>query len=418
MFVNRFFFPDHSATSQHLADVAFFLASRGHEISVITSRQRYDSPAARLDALEQVRGVAVIRVWTSRFGRCNLFGRALDYFSFYVSSTWALWTSLRRGDVVVAKTDPPLISVLVTMVARMRGAKSVNWVQDMFPEVAAALGVGFAKGLPGGVLLALRDASLRRAEVNVAIGHEMAHRIEKRGIPVARIRVISNWADDAAIAPLPRSKNSLRECWNLRDRLIIGYSGNMGRAHSLAAILEAAERLRDEKSVVFLLIGDGAGRAALEDRVMASGLVNIMFKPYQPREELRFSLTLADAHLVSLRPELEGLIVPSKAYGILAAGRPMIYLGAADGEIGRLVIEGGCGLAVPENDGGALASAILALKDDPERMREMGSRARALLDDRFSQASALAAWERVLVEVADGRLRGGESHGDQDRAAS
>lgn len=402
IFINRYFFPDHSATSQLLSDVAFSLAGAGHEVHVICSRQLYESPSARLADYERVREVQVHRVWTSRFGRTNLVGRTSDYLSFYASATRKLYVLARSGTVVVAKTDPPMISVPTAWVARWRGARLVNWLQDIFPEVAVELGVKALSGRIGALARDLRDISLRAAVVNVVLGERMADRVRACGVDGGKVKVIPNWADGDAIMPLSAKANPLRAEWGLADKFVVMYSGNMGRAHALAPIIAAAEVLHHEKSIVFLLIGDGAGRGPLQQEVAARGLTNVLFRAYQPREKLRFSLTLPDVHLVSLKPELEGLIVPSKAYGVFAAGRPMLFMGAADGEIGRLLSEAECGAVVPSGDGDSLAASILALKNAPDRGDAMGLRARALFEQRFSQTAALAAWEQVLVEVGNG----------------
>ena len=139
IFLNRYFFPDHSATSQMLSELAFYLAESGHSVAVITSRQRYDDAAALLPASERIRGVEVHRVRTTRFGRAHLPGRAADYASFYLTAGWRLWRLARGRDVIVAKTDPPLIAVVAWLIARLRGATLVNWLQDVFPEVAERL---------------------------------------------------------------------------------------------------------------------------------------------------------------------------------------------------------------------------------------------------------------------------------------
>jgi hypothetical protein len=136
IFVNRFFFPDHSATSQLLSDLCFFLAGKGFQVHVVTSRQLYEDPEAELDTEEEVNGVKVHRVWTSRFGRTNLLLRAVDYLTFYLSAGYQLLLLVSRGNVIVAKTDPPLISVVAWLVARLKGAALINWLQDLYPEVA------------------------------------------------------------------------------------------------------------------------------------------------------------------------------------------------------------------------------------------------------------------------------------------
>ncbi|MEX2080050.1 MAG: glycosyltransferase family 4 protein, partial [Dehalococcoidia bacterium] len=230
--VNRFFYPDVAATGQFAADLAFDLAEAGHEVHVVTSRLAYDGGPG-YPAEETVHGVRVNRVWTSRYGRGSLPGRMLDYASFYVSSTWRLLRLLRTGDIVIAMTDPPLLSVCAAWAARWRGARLVNWVQDLFPEVAAALGFPALGGILGVPLRAMRDRSLRFAVMNVALGERMAAWLRQRGGEGCKVRVIHNWADGALIRPTELHENRLRSEWALADRFVVGYSGNMGRAHDI-----------------------------------------------------------------------------------------------------------------------------------------------------------------------------------------
>ena len=396
VFVNRFFAPDHSATSQILSDLAYYLARSGLDVHVVTSRLRYDDPAARLAAHEVLDGVHVHRVWTSRFGRGNLVGRALDYFSFYVASGLQLLRLLGRGDVVVAKTDPPLISIVAAGCAALRGATHVNWLQDVFPEVALALGMRLARGLLGRLLVTLRDWSLHRAAVNVAIGDRMAAVVRARGVPPERVALIPNWADGQAIRPLEPASNPLRTEWALGNRFVVGYSGNMGRAHDLQTLLQAAERLRDDPRICFLFIGAGNQREAIETEALRLRLTNVMFKSYQPRERLGLSLTVPDVHIVSLLPELEGLIVPSKFYGVAAAGRPTLFVGAFDSEIGSLVRFEGCGTSIEPGNADVMAEFIRKWANDPVLVAQMGNRARALFDARFDMRLLQQKWLTLL----------------------
>jgi len=396
VFVNRYFYPDHSATSQMLSDLAFHLAQAGVEVHVVTSRQRYAAPSAELPAEEWMGGVAVHRVWTARFGRDHLVGRSFDYLTFYLTAAWRLLWLVRSGDRVVAKTDPPLISVLAAAVVRWRGAHLTNWLQDLFPEVGAALGIKVLQGLPGRLLRGLRNVSLRVAECNVVLGEGMARRVAGEGIVPARIAVIPNWSDGDAIEPMLPADNPLRQAWGLSDRFVVGYSGNLGRAHEYATVLGAAERLRDDPEVVFLFIGGGTHRDRLQREAAARGLRNLQFRPYQPRDELRLTLTLPDLHLVVLRPEMEGLIVPSKFSGVAAAGRPTLFIGAQDGEIARIVGEAHAGEVVAPGDPEGLVCAIRRLQQDGATRGCMGRSARRLFDARFRRPLGLAAWERVL----------------------
>lgn len=396
IFLNRYFFPDHSATSQLLSDIAFYLAGRGHEVHVISSRQLYDAPEAQLASFEQVHGVQVHRVWTSRFGRTNLPGRAADYLSFYVTATLKLFSLADSSTVVVAKTDPPLISVPASWVARWRGACLVNWLQDVFPEVAVKLGVKALAGRFGACVCALRNASLQAADMNVVIGQRMALKIRNCGVDADKVRVVSNWVDGGVITPISPETNPLRINWDLTGKFVVMYSGNMGRAHEFETILDAATLLQSDTRFVFLFVGGGNQRGPLGNAVASLGLANVQFRPYQPRDQLGLSLSVGDVHLISLRPELEGLIVPSKFYGVLAAGRPVVFVGAADGDLALQITSADCGVVAERSDARGLANLLKRLADTPSEAERMGSNGRRLFDGKLNQSKAMADWEEVL----------------------
>lgn len=403
IFVNRYFFPDHSATSQILSDLAFDLAASGRDVHVITSRQSYENPEAALCDHETVNGVQVRRVASTRFGRDALLGRAVDYLSFYRSVRRRLGELARRGDVVIAKTDPPLLSAAAMGPVHRRGAQLVNWLQDIYPETAAVLDVPFVSGPLGTGLGSLRNLSLRRAAATVVLGERMADRVKLLGAPADRVRIIANWCDDDAIRPLAPSENPLRREWNLTGNFVLGYSGNLGRAHDFATVLAAAERLRDNPHHVFLMIGGGKRFAELAAAVERRGLDRAFrFMPYQEQSQLRYSLNLPDAHWLSLNPKLEGLLLPSKFYGIAAAGRPMIFIGDTDGEVAQLLRHHGCGIAIAPNDAATLADTVQRWSNDPAATAAMGAKARAMLEAHFSRRHGLERWRALLDEVADG----------------
>lgn len=399
IFVNRFFHPDISATSQILSDLAFQLSAGGAEVHIVSSRLRYDDSAARLCAFEIIDGVTIHRVWSSRFGRTSTVGRLCDYLTFYVTAPFKVLLLAAKGDVVIAKTDPPMISVPVALVARLRGARLVNWIQDLFPEVALALGMKLGGALGFQTLNWIRNRSLRAAAFNVVLGSRMMSLVSRQA-PLVPVRIVANWSPAVDILPLRRSDNPLAAEWQMLDRFVVGYSGNLGRAHELHLLLDVAERLRRRSDIAFLIIGEGNQKEALQREVLQRNLNNVHFKPYQPKEQLKYSLTLPDVHLVSLKPVLEGLIVPSKFYSSIAAGSPVIFIGDADGEIAREVARGKCGFAVPPDDAQPLATAIEQLCDDKVLHAQMGANARALFDAEYSQVTAIGKWRTVLAAIA------------------
>ena len=402
MFVNRYCHPDESATSRMLSDLAFRLVEQGIEVAVVTSRQLYEDRHGRLPARETVRGVIIHRVATFSFGRASLPGRALDYLSFHIAAGLKLLALLRSGDVVVAKTDPPLICVISGLAARCRHARLVNWLQDVFPEVASALTPAVMPRWLHDALARLRDRSLRMAAMNVVIGTGMRARLLARGIAAEQLRVIPNWADPQAIVPIPTRDCQMRSRLNLQDRFVIGYSGNFGRAHEFHTLLDAAGHLQ-EAPFAFLMTGGGARSNELRAAVARAALRNFHFQGYQPVALLADSLAAADVHLVSLLPALEGLIVPSKVYGILAAGRPVVFIGDTRGEVADLLREHDCGISVEVGAGRQLAQALRALQADPTRARALGDNARRLALTRHTSQCAAADWSGLLDELSCAR---------------
>jgi glycosyltransferase involved in cell wall biosynthesis len=397
VFVNRYFHPDFSATSQMLSDLAFALAAEGFDVTVVASRQIYDAPAAQLPKLASLNGVAVHRVASTTFGRGSAAGRLLDYLTFHLAAAWKLLHLLRRGDVVVAKTDPPLLSVTVALIAHLRGAVLVNWLQDLFPEVLGAIASkGRAAQWPIGVLRALRNRSLRRARRNVVVGERMGRYVTAQGVSAQAVEVIENWCDGRIVQPLSRESNPLRAAWGLSRSFVVGYSGNLGAAHEFDTIIDAAEQLRGRDDVVFLFIGAGSRLAHLQAEAQRRGLSNVMFQPYQSREKLTESLSVPDAHLVCLRPDMEGLVVPSKLYGVLAAGRPCLFIGDLEGEVPTVLRAADCGYCVVPGAAAELAALIRNLADNPQVAQGLGATARAVFERRFDRAIAARRWSAVL----------------------
>ena len=286
----------------------------------------------------------------------------------------------------------------VAMVARLRGAKVVNWLQDLFPEVAFAARMRVASPVRR-LLLTTRNAALRMAAANVAIGELMAQRVAASAGP-GKVVVIHNWAPFGTVRPVPHAQNALRRLWDLDGRFVVGYSGNLGLVHEFETVLRAAQLLRDRGDIAFLVIGGGAQRESVERAARELGLDNMQFHPHQPLERLAESLSAADAHIVTLRPELEGLVVPSKFFGAIAAGRPVLFIGSPDGEIARLTRDNRCGINFSPGDAARLAAAIADLSDHPDNLRELAAGALEAARTRFGRDRSLQDWKVLLARFS------------------
>lgn len=397
LFINRFFFPDQSATSQMLTDLAEDLARRGHRVTVIAGSLTHENPPRPLPQRESWNGVEVRRVRTSRFGKESLLGRFLDFASFFPG---ALIRGLRiaRPEVVVALSDPPMLVALGALLSRLRGAKLVHWAHDIYPDVAVAAGV-MQGGTPADRLLSrIARWALGNADAVVAIGEVMAERLREKGVAPDRVRVVHNWADGQSIRPLPHRENSLRRNYGWDGKFVVMYSGNMGVAHDFSPLYGAMKGLAGEDRIVFAFVGEGRRLGEIRSFVEKEGIGNACFLPPQDRGLLRESLGAADLHMIALSPKMGGLVVPSKLYGILAAGRPALYLGTEGEEVGRILMEHGCGLSA--RDAETVESGIRRLSGNPRLCEEMGRKARETFDALFGRERAVQEFESALVATA------------------
>ncbi len=398
--INQFYHPDLAATSQLLTQLCEDLSARGHDVTVISSRGGYLG-GDRLPAQETVAGVRVLRAWATGFGKRSVAHRMSDYLTFWASAV-ATAITRTRPDVMLALTTPPMIAAGAGLVSRARSVPLVTWVQDVYPEIAVAFGVVRAGHPAVRALELLNRLTYAQARTTVVLSEGMARRVIAQGQDPERVVVVPNWSDAQVLRPMATTANAFRAEHGLQGRFVVMYSGNLGRGHDVATLVEAARWLHDRRpDVVFVFVGDGERRPEAER--LARGLENVRFLPYQPLEGLNESLAAADVHLASLRPGLEGLLVPSKLYGVLAVGRPLLYIGPDTCELARVIRDHDVGWHGVPGDAAGLADAIAAYHGDPERVAATGERARALLVQTLDRPIAVGRWERLLTEAATSR---------------
>lgn len=395
--LNQYYAPDEAATAQLLSDLGSELVRSGCDVDVVTGNRGYEDPSRRHPARERIDGVEIRRVRTTGFGRRSGLGRAIDYATFVVGAVWRLLT-MRRPDVIVALTTPPLVGLIGVVVGKLRSSRVILWSMDVYPDVAYELGTIRERSIAGRVVRRLAELTHSMPDTVVALGEAMRQRLLDR--MAERVEVIHNWSDGEVIEPRPIAGHPLREEWGWRDEFVLMYSGNMGLAHEFDTVLEAARQGLEGAKLAF--VGNGPRReeivkVALELGAGSAARPTIEIRPYMPRELLPLSLTAPDVHLVTLRESMPGLLVPSKIYGILAAGRPSIYVGPPRGEIYEILREGECGWRVEIGDVAGMLDAVDRYRSDPDRSAEEGSRARELFDQRFAKRIGLGKWVRLVT---------------------
>lgn len=395
IFLNRFYWPDEPATAQLLTDLAEQLAACGRKVTVITSHPG----GAAVSCNETRRSVRIVRVRSLRSAHSGLAAKVADWGTFLLAALWRLLRETRPGDAVVAMTDPPLLAIGAWLIARLRGARMFHWVQDIYPELAIELAGQRWLAL----LRPLRNLAWRRADGCVTLGTDMAGVLAAAGVAVRNIFVVPNWAPSGLVLQPVEAAAALRTEWRLTGKFVVAYSGNLGRVHDLAPVLAVAAVLRDDPRIAFVFIGDGAQRAALETEVTRRGLANVQFRPPQPRARLAESLALGDAHLVTLRPGCEHYVFPSKLYGVVAVGRPIVFIGPRNCELARLVTQHDFGFVCERTETDVLASTLCSLIADRTRCARYATAAARFAAESGGVAAAATRWRALLgaCELAD-----------------
>ena len=397
LFINRFFHPDQSATAQMLTDLAEGLAVSGTAVTVLTGRLGYLGGETAVPSEEQYKGVTVRRVWSTRFGRQSALGRLFDYLSFYLSSVWAA-VQTRDVDCVVVLSDPPILSVQAVLLGRLKGWKTVCWLQDVFPEIAVRADT-LREGLRARLLRWAANWSLRSSDRVIVVGRCMERCLLAFGLQRDRLVLIPNWADGDHLTPVAPEDNWFRKQHGLEGQIVVMYSGNLGVVHETEALIPLIRYLRGMREVCFLFVGEGQGKTRLQNWASQEKLESVRFLRYQNKEHLRYSLSAGDIHLVTLRSKMEGLSVPSKVYGIMAVGRPVVFIGPDGSEVASLVRESGCGEVFSPQESEKAALAILHLVQDYRRRENLGSAGRRYFESFLDKRCAIQRFQTVFQDM-------------------
>ncbi len=373
-------------------DLIPYWQSLGWQVEVVLSRAQYrtNRPEYWINNCSRVH-------WTPGFGHQHgrPLGRLLIMLAYIIYAT-LLSLFGPKVDHNLFLTQPPLFFAWGAMLQRLRHQPYTIVLMDLYPDVTIQAGFLAKGGLIAALLLRLSGYGLRRADRVIAIGRCMQERLVALGIEASRIAVIPNWADEKVIVPLLHTDNSFRKQMGWQEKFVVMYSGNIGVSHYFADILQVARRLRNRSELVFAFVGDGRRRPEIERFMAKHQLSNIKLLPFQPQSQLAQSLGAGDLHFICLRPGFTGLVVPSKTYGVLAAGRPVLFQGEKDGEIARLIDEEDIGHVVTPGDETGLEKAILTYLNDPSLTRRQGENGRRLAIGRYNKQVAQFAYTALL----------------------
>lgn len=403
--VSQVFYPDQESTSQLLSSLLETLSARGHDYAVLTGFPGDQALQASCSRDGNWRGIRIRRGGLRLNYKRSLLTRAAGYGSYCLWLMWRLIFCTPPSVRVLVVTNPPFAPVLVHWCSLLRRWSYDVILHDIYPDGLVAVGKLSDRSLIANVWRWLNRLALGAAQQVFVIGRDMAQLCQERyGLEVTRVHYIPHWS------PVPFTKRTTAECTQLwrrlgfRDEFVVQYSGNMGLWHDMECIVRAAEMLRDEPRIKFLMIGRGRRRVAAEQLSHDLGLNNMLWLPYQPQDQLTDSLACCHAALISQRAGLAGVAVPCKIYGILASGRVVLAQVPVESEVALVLAEEDCGITTAPGDAHALAEAIRSLAGDRKAAENMGLRGFQAYQSKYTVQVAADTFERILhADVASHR---------------
>jgi colanic acid biosynthesis glycosyl transferase WcaI len=383
-------------------ELAEDLVGLGHEVTFVTCAPNYPEGRVfsgyknRLFGVEMLREVRVVRTWSYISPSKSIWRRMLNFGTFSASAFYGGLLA-GRADVVYSYSPPLPLGIAAWVLSRLWRVPWVLRVEDLYPEAAVAAGV-LRNRVVIALFAALERFLYRRATRISLISGGFRENLLSKGVPAAKLSVIPVWADPEAVQPGPK-ENGFRREHNLAGKFVVMYAGALGLTSSLEDVMQAAWHLGDEDDVWFVLVGEGIKKEALIRSAQEKSLDRVTFLPFQPRTTYSELMAAADVSLVTLNPASSPYSLPSKVFSIMASGRPILAVVPLESEIAQLVQAGDCGVCVAPGQSRMLASMIMELKGDQERLSSLGHNGRVLLESQFSRRQCVHRTEELLRQA-------------------
>ena len=361
LIITQVFRPDPAAVGQYFDEAAQAIAGKGAEVTILTANRGYDNPKEKFAAIEACKGIQIQRLPLSSFGKASIPLRIFAQLSFLVQCILRGLFARKLTDLLVS-TSPPMAAITAVIIGFFRPKLKVHyWVMDINPDQAVALCTFSPKHPLVKALDWLNRRILKRADSIIVLDRFMQARLERKLKPPAEdlrspIQVIPPWPMDNYLETVAHSENSFRKEQGWEDKFVVMHSGNHSLVHPLGTILDAADALKDDPRFVFVFIGGGRGKEIVDARLreQSNGANNIISLPYQSLDQIRYSLSAADLHVVSLGNEMSGIVHPCKIYGILSIGRPVLSLGPKESYLNNIIEAKSIGLKTELTEAGIL----------------------------------------------------------------
>ena len=394
--ITQFYPPDFAATGQLIQELSVQLSTQGIEVDVFTGQPGYAFTLSQAPAEEQINNLKVKRSRLTKLWSRRIRGKAINGLVFCLRAGLHLCRHRDKNTVLLLTTAPPFLSVLGYFAHLCFGLPYVCLIYDLYPDAATELKVVSPQHPITRIWDKINDLVWQKAQGIIVLSSTMKSRITAKHPQVAdKISVIHNWADSEWIQPISKQENWFARQHGINQKFTVLYSGNLGRCHDVETILATIQLLKDDP-IQFVFIGAGAKQQTCIETVKNLGLQNCLFLPYQDRENLPYSLTACDLAFVSIAPGLEGIVAPSKLYGIMAAGRAIAAVCDSQSYLRNLIADAACGACFDHNDSQGLADFIRSVAANPALTLTMGRAGRKYLEENFTPEIIAQQYKEVL----------------------
>jgi colanic acid biosynthesis glycosyl transferase WcaI len=394
-----YFLPEFGSAPILMNELASFLASRGHEVDVVTTMPRpphNKGYRGRIFKKESKNGLCLKRYLTN--STSNPFGRLVAW-SIYTFWTTINLLSVKKGDILFLRLPPLQLGITGIMGSRLKKAKILLNVQDIHPDLSIESGI-LRNRIAIKMAAGFEKWIYKKSKDIAVISEGFKKNLENKDVDPSKIAIIPNWVDTDFLKPLPKD-NTISRKYSLTDKFVIMYSGtiSISSIQTLEKILESAELVQNDSDILFVIVGEGLKKAELERKARELDLKNILFLSFQPYENLPSLLASADILLVPLDEAKSHLSVPSKLYNFMAAGRPILGLAHSDSEVKRIIEDTQCGMCVPPGDIKKTAETITSLKEAKEHRETLGANGRKYAEDHYAKDKVLRQFEELMESL-------------------
>ena len=398
--LSQYFYPEVASTGQLLTELAEDLVKYGCKIKVYTGKPSYYGNIKEYKKREIYHGIEIYRLFNTTLTKNSKLGKILNSLSYFISIIFKLLSSKDRYPLLIV-SNPPFLPIAGFLFKKIKNQKYVFLIHDIYPDIAIRLGYLKESSFIVKIWNKINYMILKNAEEIIVLGEYMAEILEKKYLPIdnIKIKIIHNWADEKIILPLKKEDNWFVKRYNLENKLVILYSGNIGLFQDLKTIIKAAERLKNYDDIIFLFIGDGGGLNELKKIVEEKYLTNVIFLPYQPKDYLPYSLTSSDISIVALEKGVEGLAVPCIIYGILASGRAILGLIGENCEVADIIANAECGFRVNQGDVDTFVKKIKYIYENLEILKTMGKNSRRYFERHFTRSQMTRKYYEIIENM-------------------